>query len=112
MIVGGTGGKWMMGFGRTIRAMLTSPFVKQRLRALISSPNSDDLVALAGLVEAGRITPVVGSTHPLSNAAGAIELVGVGAKPREGHRHHRGLGGMPLSQRPGREPGVAYRGAE
>ncbi len=78
VIVGGSGGNATMGFGRTIRAALLSPFVGQTLRPLISSPNRDDLAALAELIEAGQLTPRVGTTFPLARAAEAIEHVGAG----------------------------------
>ena len=78
VIVGGTGGKATMGFGRTIRATILSPFVPQRLRALLSSPNRDDLALLAQLIEAGQLVPRVGATYPLADAPDAIEHVGAG----------------------------------
>jgi len=34
--------------------------------------NQEDLLALAALVDAGKVTPVVGRTHPLVEAADAI----------------------------------------
>jgi NADPH:quinone reductase-like Zn-dependent oxidoreductase len=78
VIVGGSGGRATMGFGRTIRASLLSPFVGQRLRALISKPNTTDLETLIGFVEAGALTPRVDATYPLADAAAAIDLVGTG----------------------------------
>jgi len=78
VIVGGSGGKATMGFGRTIRALLLSPFVSQNLRALISNSNHQDLVTLAELTESGQLRPKVGATYPLAAAAEAIELVGAG----------------------------------
>jgi NADPH:quinone reductase-like Zn-dependent oxidoreductase len=78
VIVGSTGGRWTMGFGRTVRAMLLSPFVRQRLRPLISTPNHDDLASLAALVEEGKVKPVVGATYPLDDAAAAVDRVGTG----------------------------------
>lgn len=78
VLVGGTGGKVTMGFGRTIRSMFVSPFVSQRLKALLSKPNHDDLVVLADMAAAGHVTPRVEATYPLDRAAEAIELVGAG----------------------------------
>lgn len=78
VIVGGSGSRATMGFGRTIRASLLSPFVPQRLRALISKPNAADLETLVGMVEAGTLTPRVDATYPLAEAAAAIDLVGEG----------------------------------
>lgn len=78
VIVGGSGGPATMGFGRTIRASLLSPFVGQRLSALISKPNQADLETLTSFVETGRLTPEVDATYPLAEAAVAVELVGEG----------------------------------
>jgi NADPH:quinone reductase-like Zn-dependent oxidoreductase len=78
VIVGGSGGPATMGFGRTVRAALLSPFVRQRLRALISKPNVADLETLVDLAGRGALTPRVDATYPLSDAAAAIELVGAG----------------------------------
>ncbi len=78
VIVGGSGGQATMGFGRTIRASLLSPFVRQRLRALISKPNAADLETLLDYVETGALTPRVDATYPLADAADAIDLVGEG----------------------------------
>lgn len=78
VIVGGSGGRTTMGFGRTVRATLLSPFVRQRLRALISKPNVADLESLIDLAGRGVLTPRVDATYPLSEAAAAIELVGAG----------------------------------
>jgi NADPH:quinone reductase-like Zn-dependent oxidoreductase len=73
-IVGGEGGgRWTGGFFRQmIRAPLLSLFSGQKLRPVVSKENQEDLVALAALVEAGKVTPVVGKTYPLVAAAEAI----------------------------------------
>lgn len=78
VIVGGTGGRWTMGFGRTIGAMLLAPFVRQRLTGMISSPSVEALRALSALMASGDVVPVVQATYPLPQAATAIELVGSG----------------------------------
>ncbi|MEA2002771.1 MAG: NAD(P)-dependent alcohol dehydrogenase, partial [Actinomycetota bacterium] len=76
VIVGGSGGRWLMGFGRTIRALMLSPFVSQRLRQFISATTKEDLVALQELIEDGKVTPVIDRTFPLSATAEAIAYVG------------------------------------
>ncbi len=78
VIVGGSGGQATMGFGRTIRASLLSPLVRQRLRVLISKPNAADLETLVGMADAGTLNPRVDATYPLAEAAAAIDLVGAG----------------------------------
>jgi NADPH:quinone reductase-like Zn-dependent oxidoreductase len=76
VLVGGSGGKWFMGTGRTLRAVLVSPFVGQRLRSFFSKPRGADLVVLKELIEAGKVTPVIDRTFPLSEAREAIRYVG------------------------------------
>jgi hypothetical protein len=76
VIVGGSGGPWFMGIGRTLRAAVMSPFVRQRLRPFFSKPNREDLVVLKELAEAGDLTPVVDGTYPLAAAAEANGYVG------------------------------------
>jgi NADPH:quinone reductase-like Zn-dependent oxidoreductase len=73
-IVGGEGGgRWTGGFFRQIlRAPLLSVVTGRRLRPVVSKEDPADLRALAELLEAGTITPVVGRTYPLADAAEAI----------------------------------------
>jgi NADPH:quinone reductase-like Zn-dependent oxidoreductase len=74
VIVGGDGGgKWTGGFFRgMLRAPIVSLFVGQRLRGLATKIVQEDLIALAELVEAGTVTPVIDRTYPLIEAADAI----------------------------------------
>jgi 2-desacetyl-2-hydroxyethyl bacteriochlorophyllide A dehydrogenase len=76
VIVGGSGGRWLMGFGRTLRAVALSPFVSQNLRQFMSATTKEDLVALKELIETGDVTPVIDRTYPLSEAAEAVGHVG------------------------------------
>jgi NADPH:quinone reductase-like Zn-dependent oxidoreductase len=73
VIVGSeTGGRWLGGFDRSIRALLLSPFVRQTLAPLTNSENADDLTVLAQLVESGKVTPIIDRTYPLYEAPAAI----------------------------------------
>jgi NADPH:quinone reductase-like Zn-dependent oxidoreductase len=73
VIVGSeTGGRWLGGFDRSLRAPLLSMFVGQRLRALTNSENAADLVVLTDLIEAGKVTPAIERTYPLAEAPVAI----------------------------------------
>lgn len=73
-IVGGEGGgRWTGGFFRQIlRAPLLSLFSGQRLRPVVSKESHEGLQALADLIEAGSVTPVVGKTYPLADVPDAI----------------------------------------
>ena len=79
-IVGGEGGgKWTGGFFQQIfRAPLLSLFVSQRLRPVVSTEPQEDLLALKELVERNDVTPVVGRTYPLVEAADAIRYLAHG----------------------------------
>ena len=88
VIVGGeTGGTWLGGTDRQLRALVLSRFVGQRLTTFVSRENHEDLLVLTELIEAGKITPVIDRTYPLSEAPQAIDYL-PGARPRKG-RHHR-----------------------
>jgi NADPH:quinone reductase-like Zn-dependent oxidoreductase len=71
---GHSGGK----LGRVIRASLASMFVRQQGRPSVKTQNRADLVALKALVEAGKVTPVIGGTYPLGHTAEAIGHVAAG----------------------------------
>jgi NADPH:quinone reductase-like Zn-dependent oxidoreductase len=80
VIVGGeTGGRWLGGSDRQLRALALSPFVGQKLTTFISAENGDDLRDLTELIEAGRVTPVIDRIYPLGEVAKAIRYV------EEGH---------------------------
>jgi NADPH:quinone reductase-like Zn-dependent oxidoreductase len=76
VIVGGeSGGRWLGGSDRQLRAMLLSPFVRQRLGTFVSSEKGEDIAVLAELIESGRVTPLVDRTFALGEAAEAIRYV-------------------------------------
>lgn len=76
VLVGGSGGPWLMGMERTLRAVASSPFGRQHLRAFLSKENKGDLVVLKELIEAGKVTPVIDRTYPLDAAPEAIRYLG------------------------------------
>jgi NADPH:quinone reductase-like Zn-dependent oxidoreductase len=76
VIVGGeTGGRWLGGADRQVRAMIVSPFVSQQLRSFICRENHEDLLVLSELVEAGKVTPVIDRTYALSETSKAIDYL-------------------------------------
>ena len=64
--------------GRTVRAMLASMVVRQQAGPTVKTQNHDDLVALKGLVEAGKVTPVIDRTYPMTEAPMAMGHVAAG----------------------------------
>lgn len=76
VIVGGeTGGRWLGGTDRQLRALLLSRFVDQKLTTFISRENHEDLIVLKELIEAGKITPVIDRTYRLTEAPQAIRYL-------------------------------------
>jgi len=60
-----------------LKATLLSPFVSQKMVPVNDKPNQD-LDYLKGQIEAGRITPVIDTTYPLSKAADAMRYLEAG----------------------------------
>jgi len=74
----GRGGRWIGPLGRIVKARLLSLFTNQSLRPFLSVEKHEDLLALADLLAAGQLTPVIDRTYPLSDAAEALRHVGAG----------------------------------
>lgn len=77
VVVGGDGGgRWTGGFFRgMIRGPLVSLFVGQKLGGLNSKTTKEDLQAVADLIEAGTVTPVIDRTYALVEAPDAIRYL-------------------------------------
>ena len=89
VIVGGeTGGRWLGGFDRQLRAQLLSPFVGQKLRPVIASENAADLIVLRDLIESGKVDPGDRPDLPARRGPGGHPPPAGRAGPRQG-RHHR-----------------------
>src|SRR5262249_29084205 len=56
-------------------AMSITPFVRQRFRLFVANVNSRDLLFLTGLIEAGKLTPVIDRAYPLADTADAIRYL-------------------------------------
>ena len=73
VIVGGEkGGKVTGGFGRSLRAPLLSPFVRQRLTMLASKERASDQARLTTFLVAGTVTPRIHHTYPLDRVREAM----------------------------------------
>ncbi len=67
------------GIDRVVRALVSSLLVGQRLRPFLTKETTEDLETLSELVEAGKLTPVIDRTYPLSDVPEAVAYV------EEGH---------------------------
>jgi NADPH:quinone reductase-like Zn-dependent oxidoreductase len=54
---------------------VANPLVSQRLRPLPSRQNREELLAVTGLIEDNKVTPVVDRTYPLADTADALRYV-------------------------------------
>ncbi|MHC4818167.1 MAG: NAD(P)-dependent alcohol dehydrogenase [Planctomycetota bacterium] len=71
-------GRWIGPMGRVLKELAASMFRRGHERPFVSSPNREDLVALKELIEAGKVTPVIDRTYPLSETAKALRYQGEG----------------------------------
>ena len=75
---GGFDHRWMASGGRLVRAAVLFQFGDQKLGNFLMGTNHEDLVTLKELIEAGKVTPVMDRTFPLSETAQALRHVGDG----------------------------------
>ena len=76
VIAGGeTGGRWLDGTDRQLRALVLSRFVSQKLTTFICKEDHEDLIVLKELVESGAVTPAVDRTYPLAEVPQAIQYL-------------------------------------
>jgi NADPH:quinone reductase-like Zn-dependent oxidoreductase len=78
VLVGGGGpdaGNWIGPLARPLKALFMSPFVDQEMSMLLADVNPEDLTYLAGLVESGRIKPVIDRTYALTEVPEAIRYL-------------------------------------
>ncbi|MEX0834044.1 MAG: NAD(P)-dependent alcohol dehydrogenase [Actinomycetota bacterium] len=79
VIVGGeSGGKVTGGFGRSIRAVLLSAFVGQRMTMLASKEDHTHTEEVSGFIEAGKVAPVIDKVYPLSEVPDAMRHLEAG----------------------------------
>jgi NADPH:quinone reductase-like Zn-dependent oxidoreductase len=79
VLVGAPKGNALLGpLGHILKVRLASLPASQKMTFFISKADRQDLEALAELLEAGRVSPVVERTYPLSEAADAFRYLGEG----------------------------------
>lgn len=80
VIVGGEGGNRITGgFGRQLRAVAMSPFVRQRLTMFISREHHDSMDTLGALMADGSVTAAVGGRWTLDQVPDALRALESGA---------------------------------
>src|SRR3954469_5056155 len=76
VIAGGeTSGRVLAGFDRQLGALLLSRFVGQKLTTFVSTQDHEDLIVLTGLIDAGKVTPVIDRTYSLSGTTKAMQYL-------------------------------------
>lgn len=79
VIVGGEGGNRLTGgVGRQLRAVLLSPFVKQRLTMFITKEHHSSIERLREFIESGDVVPSIGQHFTLEDTAKAFQQMGAG----------------------------------
>jgi NADPH:quinone reductase-like Zn-dependent oxidoreductase len=76
--VGGAGPHYGQVIGRvagSIKGLLLSLFVSQKLAMFITKPSKEDLTTLRDLMSAGEITPVIDKTYKLNETADAFRYL-------------------------------------
>lgn len=71
-------GNWVGPLRRAARTAVLSPAVSQRMVFFIAQQNKADLRFLSELIDAGKITPVIDRTYPLTQTADAIRYLELG----------------------------------
>ena len=72
---GGSGHRWFGSLGRFFKLMVISPFVNHLHPFRGTKDPGDRVVVLKELIEAGKITPVIDRTFPLSEVPEAIRYL-------------------------------------
>jgi NADPH:quinone reductase-like Zn-dependent oxidoreductase len=73
VLVGGEGAGRILGMSRQLRALVVSLFTRQRLTLRVPKESASDLERLTALIDAGQVTPSVGATYHLADAAEAMK---------------------------------------
>jgi NADPH:quinone reductase-like Zn-dependent oxidoreductase len=76
---GRVGRRWLGSLPHFVKLMSLSLFVKQLPKPTFRPPpKPEQMEILRGLLEAGKLTPVVGRTYPLAEVPGAIRRLAAG----------------------------------
>jgi NADPH:quinone reductase-like Zn-dependent oxidoreductase len=65
-------GPWLGPMWSSMKALLVSPFIAQKFISFFADLDPADLGVIRNLIEAGKVTPVIDRTYPLSEVPAAI----------------------------------------
>jgi NADPH:quinone reductase-like Zn-dependent oxidoreductase len=72
---GGSPGRVVGAVGSMVRAVVVNGLVRQRLRPFVAKQKREDLLTLTGLIEDGKLTPVLDRAYPLADTAEGLRRV-------------------------------------
>jgi NADPH:quinone reductase-like Zn-dependent oxidoreductase len=72
---GGSPGHVLGPVAGILRAVVANAFTSQRLRPLPARQNRAELLAVTGLIEDGKLLPVIDRTYPLAETAEGLRIV-------------------------------------
>jgi NADPH:quinone reductase-like Zn-dependent oxidoreductase len=75
VVIGGGTGRWIDPLPRVVAAWAMSRFVSQDMRFFLAHMDGDDLGVLAGLVDDGKVKPVIDRRYPFAEVAEAIRYL-------------------------------------
>jgi NADPH:quinone reductase-like Zn-dependent oxidoreductase len=75
VMAGGKSGRWKVGLLRGLRAKVLSGLSSRKLVGLFTKGSKEDLTFLRGLLEAGKITPVIDRSYKLNEVPEAIRYL-------------------------------------
>jgi NADPH:quinone reductase-like Zn-dependent oxidoreductase len=70
--------RWLGPIAHMIKGLVLSRFVRQKLVAFLAKRSKDDLTLLKELIEAGKVTPIIDRSYPLSEVPEAIRYLEAG----------------------------------
>jgi len=68
-------GEWIGPIVRVLGAAVVARLGSQKVRTFLAKPNKEDLLFLKGLIEAGKVTPVIDRIYPFAEIPAAIRYV-------------------------------------
>ncbi len=78
IMVGGPSGRWIAPMDRALRASVMSWFGKQKMTMMMTNSTQEDLKFLSGLMQDGKLTPVLDRTYKFPELPEAIAYLETG----------------------------------